>query len=98
MTPKWHAIAGHDEHHQIDALLADENDPGSIIAMVEYFGHGCHYPCAINAATGNLERGGPMDGIAAVQWAERVAGLHPPKPGDERPPFYYRRGPDGNQG
>lgn len=90
MTPKWHAAAGKDEHHQVDTLLADENIPGSIIAMVEYFGHGCYYPCAINAKTGNLERGGPMeDPVAAVQWAERVSGVHPPKPGDERPPFYY---------
>jgi hypothetical protein len=43
-----------------------------------------------NAATGNLERGGPYsDRVAAMLWAERVAGLHPAKPGDERPPFYY---------
>ena len=88
--PTWVARAGVDEHHQIDVLLADETNPESIIAMVEYFGNWCHYPCAINAKTGNLERGGPMlDPVAAVQWAERVAGVHPPKSGDDRPPFYY---------
>lgn len=27
--------------------------------------------------------------VRAKLWAERVAGLHPTKPGDERPPFYY---------
>jgi hypothetical protein len=61
--------------------------------MVEWFeDDGPHSPCAINAQTGNIERGGPMDAVEATMWAERVAGIHPLKDGDERPPFYCRRG------
>jgi hypothetical protein len=70
-----------------DDLLMDEND--AVIARIEEFGYAC-YPMALNAATGNWERGGPhFDRVAAVMWAERVAGLHPGKPGDGRPRFYY---------
>ena len=66
---------------------------GVVLAMIEDFGMGCTYPTARNAKTGNLERGGPhKDGVEAKLWAERVAGLHPTKPGDERPPFYYSEG------
>jgi hypothetical protein len=31
-----------------------------------------------------------QDRVEAMLWAERVAGLHPSKPGDECPPFYYK--------
>ena len=62
---------------------------GYHIAMVEEFSYGA-YPTALNAATGNWERGGHFrSGVEAKLWAERVAGVHPVKPGDERPPFYY---------
>ena len=72
--------------------LVDSN--GIIIALVEDFGYAC-YPTAINAATGQKERGGSyQDRVQAKLWAERVAGEHPLKPGDERPPFYYNRGSD----
>lgn len=71
-------------------MLADEN--GVAWAYIEDFGYAA-YPMAMNAATGNWERGAPhFDRVAAMQWAERVAGVHPGKPGDERPPFYYSRG------
>lgn len=75
------------EHgYQVEVLV---DDAGKEIAMLEDFGYAA-YPCAINAKTGNLERGGPhTDRVAAILWAERVAGLHPVKAGDERPPFYY---------
>jgi hypothetical protein len=40
-------------------LLADERNPDTIIAMVEWFeDDGPYYPCAINAHTANVERGG----------------------------------------
>lgn len=67
--------------------LVDEN--GDVWAQIEDFDYAC-YPSAINAATGNRERGGPYyDRVEAKLWCERVVGLHPTKPGDERPPFYY---------
>ena len=59
------------------------------IARIEDFGYAA-YPSALNAATGNWERGGAYSNcVEAMLWAERVAGLHPAKPGDERPAFYY---------
>lgn len=70
-----------------DDLLMDES--GDVIARLEDFGYAA-YPCAINISTGQLERGGAYaDRVAAMQWAERVAGLHPLKKGDKRPAFYY---------
>lgn len=78
---KWVASA-----HEEEVLVTDG---GEIIARVEDFGYAC-YPCAINAKTGNLERGGAYyDKVEAKLWAERVAGEHPSKPEDVRPPFYY---------
>lgn len=66
------------------------NHEGICVATLEDFGYAC-YPSAINVATGNLERGGPYsDRVGAMQWAERVAGMHPTLPNDKRPPFYYR--------
>jgi len=48
------------------------------------------YPIALNATTGNWERGGAYeDRVAAMQWAEWIAGLHPGKPGDVRPGFPF---------
>lgn len=62
---------------------------GHHIAVIQDFGYAA-YPAALNAATGNWERHGPtQDRVAGKLWAERVAGIHPVKPGDERPPFYY---------
>jgi hypothetical protein len=62
---------------------------GLHVARIEDFGYAA-YPSALNAATGNWERHGPTsDRVAGKLWAERVAGVHPPKPGDERHPFYY---------
>lgn len=62
---------------------------GFHIARIEDFGYAA-YPSALNALTGNWERNGPMeDKVAGKLWAERVAGVHPTKPSDERPPFYY---------
>lgn len=83
--PTWKAVR--DEiGYQVEDLV-DEN--GNILARIEDFGYAA-YPCAVNAVTGNLERNGPTyDRVAGKLWAERVAGLHPTKPGDERPPFYY---------
>jgi hypothetical protein len=76
-----------EEEGVADDLLVD--DSGVQLARVEDFGYAC-YPCAINAKTGNLERGGPTkDRVEARLWCERVAGLRPARPGDERPPFYY---------
>lgn len=73
--------------YQVDILVDDD---GREIAMLEDFEYAA-YPCAINCKTGNLERGGPhTDRVAAILWAERVAGVHPGKPGDERPAFYYK--------
>jgi hypothetical protein len=91
MTPKqqpgWTANPHTTKHHESDDILIGSD--GANLARVEDFGYAC-YPCAISAKTGNLERGGPMrDRVEAKLWAERVAGLHPNKPGDERPPFYY---------
>lgn len=83
--PQWKPIAD-EPGNQVDDLVTED---GEIIARVEDFGNAA-YPCAINAATGNLERGGPHpDRAAAFAWCERVAGLHPTKSGDERPAFYY---------
>lgn len=72
--------------YQVDRLV---DEAGDTIAMIEDFGYAC-YPSALNAVTGNKERGGAYrDRVSAMLWAERVAGLHPPKPEDERPAFYY---------
>jgi hypothetical protein len=76
----------HNSEYQ-DDLLIDEHE--NVIARLEEFGYAA-YPMAFNAVTGNWERGGAFDDrVAAMQWAERVAGLHPPKAGDERARFYY---------
>ena len=65
---------------------------GHHMARVEDFGYAA-YPSALNAATGNWERHGPtQDRVEGKLWAERVAGIHPVKPGDERSPFYYSSG------
>ena len=49
-----------------------------------------HRPSTLQRGIG--ERGGAYyDRVEARLWCERVAGLHPAKPGDERPPFYYKR-------
>jgi hypothetical protein len=64
-------------------------DDGRHIARIEDFGYAA-YPSALNAATGNWERyGACLDRVEGMLWAERVAGIHPLKPGDEMPPFYY---------
>ena len=74
-----------------DYLECEEyvDERGCHIARIEDFGYAA-YPSALNAATGNWERHGPtQDRVAGKLWAERVAGLHPMKQSDERPPFYY---------
>lgn len=66
-------------------------ETGLHIARIEDFGYAC-YPMAFNPATRNWERGGAFhDGVEAKLWAERMAGEHPLKRGDECPPFYYKR-------
>jgi hypothetical protein len=73
-------------YEQCDEYVTDD---GQHIARIEDFGYAA-YPSALNAATGNWERhGATEDRVAGMLWAERVAGIHPVKPGDERPPFYY---------
>lgn len=93
-TPTWrpHPII---TDYACDILASDEHvAQDRCLAMIEDFGKTDFvYPCAINAATGNLERGGPMHPDRARAWAERVAGLHPSQAGDERPPFYYAAEP-----
>jgi hypothetical protein len=80
----WQPNPHHSEYP--DDLLTDGV---SVIGRIEDFGYAA-YPMAYNASTGNWERGGGYDDrVAAMQWAERVAGLHPPKAGDERARFYY---------
>ncbi len=86
MPPTWQPNPNTDDAWQCD-MLVDEH--GNAIAYLEDFDYAA-YPCALNASTGNWERGGPHeDRVAAMQWAERVAGIHPAKQGDERPSFYY---------
>ena len=91
-TPTWRPnpkVTSYD----FDVLASDEDfSRGVCIAMIEDFAYAA-YPTALNAKTGNWERGGPhQDRVAARQWAERVADLHPTKPNDERPAFYYDPG------
>ncbi len=86
MTARW-IDNPHDHGYEKDEILMTED--GVAIARLEGFGYAC-YPCAINAKTGQLERGGAhQDRGRAKLWAERVAGLRPTLPGDERPAFYY---------
>lgn len=74
------------KYQECDEYVTDD---GQHIAAIEDFGYAA-YPSAHNAATGNWERGGAYtDRVEAMLWAERVAGVHPLKPGDERPAFYY---------
>jgi hypothetical protein len=87
--PKWIPVPGHDINHIVEDYI-DEKE--STLARLEYFGHGCYYPMALNAKTGNLERGGPMLELRdALAWAERVANGQMIE-GDERSPFYYTAG------
>lgn len=87
MIATWQPNPSSYEGYQVDDLVTPS---GNIIARIEDFEYAA-YPCAINAATGNLERGGAYeDRVEAILWAERIAGLHPVKPSDDRPAFYYR--------
>ena len=83
----WIAVRD-DPSWMVDDLV---DEKGETIARTEQFYKSMPtYPMALNSKTGNWERGGPFeDGVKARQWCERVAGLHPTKPGDERSPFYY---------
>ena len=84
---RWTAVRDGDDDYRVDDLVTDD---GTILGRIEAFWY-ASYPCAINSVTGNLERGGAYrDEVEARLWVERVAGLHPSKPGDERPPFYYQ--------
>ena len=86
MSATWQVNPHSTEVWECEELVTED---GLHIARWENFAHGA-YPSALNQATGNWERGGHFgDRVAAKLWAERVAGLHPAKPGDERPPFYY---------
>lgn len=63
---------------------------GVILGLVEDFKY-AKYAQALNPKSGNFERmGACKDAVQAKMWVERVAGLHPLKMGDGRPPFYYR--------
>lgn len=85
-VPTWQPDPSSYEGYQVDNLVTPD---GNIVARIEDFGYAA-YPCAINATTKNLERGGAYsDRVEAILWAERVAGLHPAKPHDARPAFYY---------
>lgn len=87
MTAMWQINPYSRENWHCEILVDDD---GGVIGIFEDFGYAT-YPTALNAKTKNWERGGPhLDGVEAKAWAERVAGLHPTKPGDERPPFYYK--------
>lgn len=84
MIARWVPNPSHSLY--VDDFLL--TDGGVLVARVEDFGYAV-YPCAVNSLTGRLERGGAFsDAVEARLWAERVAGIHPTKPGDERPPFY----------
>lgn len=91
MIAAWKAVSDegdgtYGKTYQVEQLVTPD---GKVIAMLEDFGYAA-YPCAINAQTGNVERGGAyFDRVAAILWAERIAGLHPTKSGDHRPAFYY---------
>lgn len=88
----WKPNPNSTDDWQCDELV-DDND--YVAARIETFDTR-HYPMALNAATGNWERGGCyLDAVAAILWAERVAGIHPMKPTDERPPFYYTKKENG---
>jgi hypothetical protein len=57
-------------------------DDGEHIAMVETFSYGS-YPHARDPATGEWRRGGCFESVVeAKAWAERIAGVHPRKPGE----------------
>ena len=123
-VPTWQPISARDhyqgysgdelneEHQDIEVLRSGEDGP--VVAVIEDFGYAA-YPSALNAETGNWERGGAYCGlpkyrpgtlikieegdddearVRARAWAERVAGLHPLKEGDQRPPFYYSNLPE----
>jgi hypothetical protein len=79
-TPVWQPSP--DESDWQRDVLVDET--GREIACLEDFGCAA-YPIALSAATGKWQCGGPyQDRVAAMQWAERIAGVHPAKPGDAR--------------
>lgn len=89
-VPTWQPNPHSTEGWQCDELVTP--DGVHCVARIEDFEHAA-YPSALNAATGNWERGGAyFDRVEAILWAERVAGLHPVKPQDERPAFYYSAG------
>jgi hypothetical protein len=78
----WQPNPNSTDRWQCDELVTER---GEHIARLEDFGHAA-YPTAFNAATGTWERGGAYsDRVEAMLWAERIAGLHPRKAGDERP-------------
>lgn len=85
MSGTWQPNPRYEEQ---DRLIDDD---GVVLAVVEqFYDDGPAYPTAIDARTGLLERGGPMNcPVEARLWAERVAGLHPRQEGDDRPPFYH---------
>lgn len=71
---------------ECDELVTDE---GLHIARIEDFGYAA-YPSAYNSKEKRWERHGACtDRVEGMLWAERVAGEHPLKAGDDRPAFYY---------
>ena len=88
-TPTWRPHP-YVTDYDYEILASDEDiAKDECVGWLEDFGYAC-YPSAINAVTGNRERGGAYTNrVNAKLWAERVAGLHPAKPTDERPAFYY---------
>lgn len=84
--PRWEPNPNITEYQRDELTLPNGIH---VIARIEDFDYAA-YPMALNATTGNWERGGAYtDRVEAMLWAERVAGLHPAKPEDERPAFYY---------
>ena len=91
--PTWHPQSGEDLHHEVEVLASAEDlARGDYIAIVESFGYGWYAnampPLGDGASSmipGMIRRGNCGDDVAkAKAWCERVAGLHPEKPGDRR--------------
>lgn len=90
MIARWEINPNNSEEWECEELI---DDAGAAIATLEVF-CGRNYPWAFDPAKKSWVRGGCFsDKASAALWAERVAGLHPTKPGDDREASPY--GPRG---